>query len=375
LVKYYPINLDKYITLHPRSKYNSKCYDYWQEVIDIIHKPLAEKNIHIVQIGGKGDPPYNKCQHTQGSTNIGQVAYIVSNADLHLGVDSFPTHVASKYRKKIVSLYSNTYADIVGPYWGDKKDHILIEPELTEARPRPSYSAEEAPKSVNDIKPEDIASCVFELLDIEYKNKLLSVTRGPSYLQKQVEAIPDSIIDINKIGVDSLIVRMDYHFDENILLNQMARNPCSVITDKPIDLNIFKNLRKNLVQVIYLIKENHDPDFVKACHNLGVQCILLSELDADKIESAKLYYMDYGTVIKKSTIAPQDIEAVKKHGIKNLFYKSNKFLVSEGKVYPSKAAWEEKKPTDMLIPKVFPVINKDSFWEKMDEYYILKKDP
>ena len=125
--KFYPINLDKYITFHPNSKYDSKSYDYWQEVLDIIAPPLKEMGISIVQIGSKGDRPFNYAQHTQGSTNIGQVAYILNGAQLHLGVDSFPTHVASSYRKKIVCLYSNTYADIVGPYWGDEKDHILLQ--------------------------------------------------------------------------------------------------------------------------------------------------------------------------------------------------------------------------------------------------------
>ena len=56
-----------------------------------------------------------------------------------------------QYKKKIVCLYSNTYSDVVGPYWGEEKDQILIEPEFTKERPRPSFSAEESPKSINDI--------------------------------------------------------------------------------------------------------------------------------------------------------------------------------------------------------------------------------
>ena len=241
LEKFYPINLDKYITFHPKSKFDAKSYDYWQEVLDIINDPIKDMGISIVQIGSKDDQPYEHAQHTQGSTNIGQVAYIISNSLLHLGVDSFPTHVASHYRKKIVSLYSNTYADIVGPYWGDKKDHVLLEPKRTEELPRPSYSAQESPKTINDIKPEDIAGSVLKLLGSNYKYDYSTVTRGQTYLSKQIEAIPDSVVDVGKLGTDSLIIRMDYHFDEHILLNQIARNPCTIVTDKPIDLNIFKN--------------------------------------------------------------------------------------------------------------------------------------
>tara|TARA_Y100000593_G_scaffold26231_1_gene52161 strand:- start:1125 stop:2309 length:1185 start_codon:yes stop_codon:yes gene_type:complete len=371
--KFYPINLDKYITFHPNSKYDSKSYDYWQEVLDIIAPPLKEMGISIVQIGSKGDRPFNYAQHTQGSTNIGQVAYILNGAQLHLGVDSFPTHVASSYRKKIVCLYSNTYADIVGPYWGDEKDHILLEPTRTKENPRPSYSAQESPKTINDIKPEDIADSVFKLLGCDYRYEYKTLTRGATYLSKQIESIPDSVVDINKLGTDSLIVRMDYHFDEHILLNQIARNPCTVVTDKPIDLTIFKNFKKNLVQLVYKIDENHDPDFAESCYKEGLNVLLLTELDDEGIEKAKLYYMDHGIINKKATVDPKDVEKIKKFGLKNLFYKSNKFLVSEGKVYPSVAAWKEKKPTDKLYPQVFPIIDDESFWDRLDEYYILKK--
>lgn len=374
LEKYYPINLDKYITFHPNSKFNSKSYDYWQDVLDIIQGPLKEAGIKIVQIGTKNDQPYHYVQHTQGSTTLGQSAFIIGNSMLHLGADSFPTHVASHYGKKIVCLYSNTYADIVGPYWGDKENHILLEPKRTEEFPRPSYSAEENPKSINDIKPEEIANSVFKLLGIKNNYDYLTLTRGQTYLAKQIESVPDSVVDIAKLNTDSLIVRMDYHFDEHILLNQIARNPCTVVTNKPIDLNIFKNFRSNLIQLVYLVEEGHDPEFIRGCQEMGLPKLLLTELNDAELEKAKLYYMDYAVINQRATVKDEDIKKIKKYGVKNLFYKSNKFLVSEGKVYPSVAAWKTNKPTDKLYPQVFPVIDTKDFWDRLDEYYILKKD-
>ncbi len=122
-----------------------------------------------------------------------------------------------------------------------------------------------------------------------------------------------------------------------------------------------------------MVDKDHDPAFIEECHKLGIPFLLLSKLEGKELESAKLYYMDYATINKQPQPKAEDIKEAKEHGIKNLFYKSNKFLIGDGKLYPSKAAWEEKLPTDQLAPKIFPVIDKDSFWEKIEDYYILKK--
>ena len=66
LEKYFPLEFDNYITFHPFSKYESKSYDYWQDVIDFIHPELEKAGIRILQIGGKDDTPIKKCHHSQG---------------------------------------------------------------------------------------------------------------------------------------------------------------------------------------------------------------------------------------------------------------------------------------------------------------------
>ena len=57
LEKFFPVDVENFITIHPNSKYTSKCYDYWQEVVDLIREPLKENNIDILQIGTKEDVP------------------------------------------------------------------------------------------------------------------------------------------------------------------------------------------------------------------------------------------------------------------------------------------------------------------------------
>ena len=47
LEKFFPIDVENFITIHPNSKYTSKCYDHWQEVVDLIREPLKENNIDM----------------------------------------------------------------------------------------------------------------------------------------------------------------------------------------------------------------------------------------------------------------------------------------------------------------------------------------
>src|SRR3954466_6423663 len=93
LPKFYPLVVDKFITLHPNSKYPSKCYSFWQDVIDLIHPILTANDISIVQIGTKEDKPLRGCYYTAGQTTINQAAYIVSHAMIHVGADSFAAHI------------------------------------------------------------------------------------------------------------------------------------------------------------------------------------------------------------------------------------------------------------------------------------------
>ena len=137
--KFFPVTADKYITFHPSSK-PSKTYDYWQEVINLILPVLDSKGIKIIQLGQEKEKVYNGVLSLVGFTNINQTAFVLRGSMLHVGADSFPTHIASGYNKKIVALYSNNYVNCVRPFFGDPKDHVLLEPKRNN---KPTFSFEE----------------------------------------------------------------------------------------------------------------------------------------------------------------------------------------------------------------------------------------
>ena len=372
LEKYFPLNIDKYVTFSPYSK-PAKTYDYWLDVIELIKPHLDKEGIEILQLGGKNERALPHCLSVTGQTNINQVAYILKGSMLHFGADSFPVHIASSYDRKIVALYSSLYIQNAAPYWGNKDNQVLLEPERKNGD-KPSFSLEEHPKSINTIRPEKIAQSIVNLLGLDVKFEHETLFVGDSHIATMLEIIPNHVADHKSLGVDNMIVRMDFEFNEENLAQQLSLCPCSIVTNKPISEDLILKFKGRINEVVFMLeKETHSSDFVKLLFNSAIRCLLLSHENDDDIQSMKIHYMDYGVIGKKRLTKPEKIEEIEGLDINNLFYKSSKFTLSNGKIYPSYAAVLEDKPTDGLEKTINPVINNENFWKEIEYFALLKK--
>lgn len=368
--KFFPLTAEKYITIHPISKFDSKSYSYWQEVVDFLFEALTRSGIKIVQIGTKDDKKLKRCANINGQTNINQIAYILKNSMLHLGVDSFPTHVASHYNRKIVCLYSNNHIEAVKPYWGNPADHVLLQ-ELEEKKP--SFSASESPKAVDNIKPETIVNHVLTSLGLKDRLYFKTALRGPSYLHRHVETVPNGVVDTSAIGLDAIIVRMDLLFNEEALAKQLSVSSCCIITNKPIQIDLIKRFAPKIKQLLYILDENHNPTFVDELQKLGINYHLRTEMSAEKLESIKLYYLDFGLIDRKLSVDANLIEKLKAVGVENLVYRSNKFIISESRIFQSDAALEAGFSVPDLEGYFTPAIDSELFWRDLGHFYVMKK--
>tara|TARA_Y100000593_G_scaffold95031_1_gene198582 strand:+ start:31060 stop:32241 length:1182 start_codon:yes stop_codon:yes gene_type:complete len=366
LEKFYPIPFEKYITVHPNSQYPSKNYDYWNEVLNIIGPSLIDKGINLVQIGTENDAKLPFCYHTNGATNINQVAYIVKNSILHLGADSFPVHVASSYSKKIVVLYGNAYAKNANPYWGNEEDQILLEPNR-EFR-KPSFAPEENPKSINSISPEKIAKSVLNLLKISHDINHETVYCGVLYNPNNIiyETTLEKFVDLKQMNLPKILCRLDFNHNEEILAQQLERGPCELVMKNPVNIDILNNFKNNIVGIIYHIDEDDDPDFVNKIYSLGVEVALVSELSESNLAPKKINYMDAGLIrpIKHPQVKNNELKNI---DINKLYYKSNKFTFSYDKIYPSKWAWMN----DMEIKhkdELSKVPDHTEFWQEANNF-------
>lgn len=355
---FFPLPVEKYITFQPYSKYPSKNYDYWEEVISILSSYLQQNNINIVQIGGKDDRPVSNCINLCGQTKISQAAFIVKNSIMHLGTDSFAAHIASGYGKKIVAIYSNNNINNVKPYWTKAEDMILLKPNTNK---KPQYSVNEMPKSINSIKPEQIAKGVLDLLNIKYNNLPKTLFIGQEYTNKTLEIIPDQAINAAQIQIDNIIIRMDYHFNEQILEYYLQNKKCIIITDKPVSEHLLRNYKQNIAQIIYIIDKNNDPNFARCLKRNAINYALISYLEEKHLNQFKLEYMDYGLIIRRNYPNKLDID------YNNTYFKSSRIILSGQGQFSTKYQWINNNNSNRFIDN--PELQKD-----LNNLYIFSLD-
>lgn len=374
--KYVPLSFQgDYVTLQPFGKQDSRKYDHWEEVINILSPKLDKKNIKIIQLGVMDEPIIKDTVDMRGRTDFNQAAYLIKNSLLHFGADSFGVHIASGYNKKIVSLYSNMYPSNCGPYWSDKKDYVALEPPREKGQ-KPCYCPQEWPKTINEIYPEKIAKSVLNFLGIKHDYLYETIHIGLDYQRKRIEVVPFHFVtNWKRLGVDSLIMRMDEHFDEGVLQKQLNACTCSIVTDKPIKIQILQAFKKNIAELIYLVKDDSCLGYIKQLKAAKINFALISYLEGKKLNRLKLKFIDYGQIIEKKKNKKSDIEKVLKgKDLSKIYYKSSNLSVIKGEVYSSRIKSKANKPAGKikdLDPQ--PIIDRPDFWENLDSMILLEK--
>ena len=362
--KYFPLSFDKYIILDAGTE-QSKDYDYWHDVFDIILPKLKEEGIEVLQLGNAGSKQIQRAQIGVGMTSRNQEAYLMKHSMMYVGVDGYLSQLAGTYNKKSVCLYSNNHAKEIMPYWGKDKNRTLLESDRKGNKP--SFSNAENPKTINYINPELIARSILESLDLNYDFNYKSVEFGINYANKLVETLPDQVVNTGGMGIESIVVRMDFLFNEQNLMQQLAICPCSVVTDKPIAKEIIKKYKPRIKEVIYNITEDHEPSFVAELPRNGIKFVLFSELEQKEIDKIKIHYMDFEMIHKKQAADTDHLKSMD-----NLFYRSSKLTLSNGKMYPSRAAPLRDKPIKDQH-EISEVIDDTEFWKEHEYFYFMQK--
>ena len=277
LESYFPLPIEKYVTFQAQSKFESKDYSMWQDVIDLIFPILQKNNIQIVQLGIPKEIRYKKVIDLCGQTSYNQLAYVMKRSLCHFGPDSLGIHLASTYNIPLVGLYSIIQSNVAGPYFGDKSKQICIESFKRSGNGKPSYSPQENPKSINLIKPEEIANGIFQLLGLNIKVPFETIYIGKKYKNEVIrELIPNSFVVINN-PEQPVEIRTDLFFDIKILQHHLSYlKKAVVVTDKRIDINLLKHFKQNIALLVYRIKENDEPKFIQDLTSAGIPYILFS---------------------------------------------------------------------------------------------------
>lgn len=98
---------DEYITLHAY-KTNWVGRDWSMSKFDILAKRLIEAGHNVVSVGGPGNHRFsNQTLDLVGKTSVYNLAYVIQNAKLHVGMDSFPMHIAQAFNVPGVCFFGS----------------------------------------------------------------------------------------------------------------------------------------------------------------------------------------------------------------------------------------------------------------------------
>lgn len=367
---YFPIPFGKYVTFQAQSKFESKDYSYWQDVLDFIYPILDKYGYKIIQTGVINEKPYKKVVDLRGQTSFNQLAYVMRGSSLHFGPDSLGVHLASMYDVPIVGLYSIIQTAVAGPYFGSKEKQILFESFREVGNGKPSYSPQENPKSINKIKPEDIANAIFKLLNIDFQIPFKTLYTGAKYgLGNIRQLIPNTTGVINSVQ-EPIEIRMDIVFNEEILSHHLSylEKPL-IITDKAISIDLLKYFKNKIQVVAYKITNEDNPKFVSDLLAAGIPVILISELSTQELEIKRLNYYEYGAINPMDTIKEEVVNKLKQET--NLYYRSSLLIANEKNIYSSHAAIENNTPL-AIDGEYQPVIDSPKFWKDLEFYTIIK---
>lgn len=365
---YIPIIDDKYITVHVDNKIDSKFYEFFPEVIELLKNLLHPLGYKIYQIGGGDDPQLPLVDKSFLGFSRKQTSYIVKNASLHLGIDSFPVHQASSFGVPIVVLYSHIYPNHAYPYWSDKSRVRILEADRNGRKP--SYSYHEKPKSINTIKPEDVVKNVCELLNIPYTKSINTKFVGELYSQAIVEIIPNFYGFAEELKNRLINIRMDYFYNENNLLAWCSNYSCHIVTDKQINIKLLSECRKNIKKITFQVKntEEFPKEYFEAVKSLGIDLAISSKNKAE-LSFIRNFYFDFRVELDE----PPNQERINQLSqIQNLKFLTKKDIFSNGKRYPSKAHVDCDK---VFVDRASDVIYNESFWTDLDHYFIYESQP
>jgi hypothetical protein len=373
--KFYPLSTDKFISIYPYGNSESNKYSHWREVCRILFPILSKENISMIQMGPQNNPKIEGCLNLSGKVGYNQCHYLIRHSLLHVAVDSFTSQFASSVGKKVITLYGDRPPENNGPFWSSDESRVNIVPE-TEGRIFSYHPHETENRRIDFIKPEQIAKSICELLNINFDYPYRSLNIGKDYNKRNVESVPSlNPIDISNMSIDSLILRADLNFSEQSIINQLKVCSCSVVTGKPININILLHFRDKIKEFIYLIDGVNDSlDYVKEVFAAGVKCHLMSEQKGAELNRLKLKYLDYGPIHTRLTEGESNKKLIKEKDLSKLYYKSSRSIIYNAQPYYCEAAIEQ----GITIPSVGysepqKVIDNDTFWKESDKFIILEK--
>lgn len=387
---FYPLPFTRYITIQTGSGQGAKNYDYFQEVIVWLKPVLDRHGIAVVHLGGKDDPQLAGVYDLRGKTSVIQSHYLIRRGILHLGNDSWLAHCKGWTYGPLISLYGSTSEQNHSPYWFDKEKTSFLSSHRGGGVP--TYIQQEQPKTINTIPPEQICNEVIRLLALPSETLFTHQTRlfGLVYTNTMFEVIPDSFPGPDFMPGAPMTVRMDQHFDENVLLNLLRTGrKVHIITNREIKLEVLAQFRASIIGYTHEIDASCGLTYPTALKSVVPNSLFYTkEKDDKKVADLRYQFFDLCTIERVNDLtrddylsaalgylnwAPErkaDLESELAQTDTKLRFKSNKLILSDGKVHLSLAHWKAKQSVESIAHNTAAVIDSPDFWRELNHLTI-----
>lgn len=355
---FFPIEFENYITVSVDEENQSKNYKNYDIVFFILKPFLQKHNIKVVQISGK-----RLINGVDKALNIPfkQQAYVISKGLLHFGVDGALNHLSSLRRKPTVTLFGNTYANINKPLFSSSSLNINLEPNWDK---NPCFSNVDAKQQINNIKPEEIAQSIINLLKKEKaKVNFKTIYQGPAFNQTVIEVVPSSFCDIQTQENQEIFLRVDYGFDQQAFTEFCRRHKCTIFTDKIIQAEDLAPLSSNINNIFLFVHPDDDlipENYFNDLKSLNINPVVLVR-EKDHLSPVRNKYFDL--VVKHYNANAQK----PKNASSKSRFLCTKHLIADGKKYPSYAHWKNN------LDNSDQVIDSDDYWRESEYFYIYEQ--
>lgn len=381
---YYPLPFNRYITIHASSGMLGKEYPYYHMVVELIKPYLDRAGIKMVQIGGKDDKLLPDCHHTQGKTNLHQASYLVHGAALHLGNDSIWGHRAGYLGIPLVQPWGTTDPKNHSSYEADPAKTVFLESHRWGRNP--TFASQENPMSIALIPPEDIASAVLRLLGLARPDFARTQFIGPLYQHTIFDWVPNAQPCLNLAPDIPISVRMDLEFSEqNLLAVLNTGRKVTILTKRPINLQILAAFKTNILSYSHEVDTDCPLDYI-----LNVKRILANvvwfgrESDPERMSALRFHFFDV-CVVEQVIVPTRDDYLRESAAYLNkpldktahlpiLYLKTNKYIMSNGKIYLSYAHVAADQSITDLNVKTAQVIDSPALWQDLS-HYLIYADP
>jgi hypothetical protein len=356
---FYPTLNDKYITIHTDNKIDSKNYEYFPQVLNLLKPFLSKHGYKVYQIGGSQDPVLQNTDGNFLNLNYKQSSYLIKNSKLHIGIDSLPIHIASVYNIPIVALYSHIYSSNAYPFWNSKDKVKILESD--KAGNKASLSYQESPKTIRTIKPEQIVKSALELLKIEETLNFKTLEIGSHYHIPLVEVVPNFRANLQDQKDKTLYIRADLHFDDQNIAFWCSNYKVKIITDKMLPLDLLTHFSSKIEQVFFKLKDSEIPtDYFEQVRKAKINFIICTT-DKENLGKIRNKFFDFRVEFDNVDERCSNAEKI------SCKFLTNKVLISNAQIYASEAHLKIDKKLDIVNETIH---DDDAFWKDSEHYYL-----